>query len=117
METYWENKLLIWRAKKFHNMVMTFCKQHNIPQTFEAFLHYETINGWVSDTYKYLPGAPKLYLVNSKAFQKYYNSLDVDFQNDIFTKAEMRVYKQQLILNYKLEKELKKIMKDDSIGG
>jgi len=82
--------------------------------SFEAFLNYSTDkNGYVSDTYKYLLMAPKYYLVNSKAFIKYYNALDADFQYDIMSKRELHGYISELISNYKLEKKLNEIMEKD----
>lgn len=118
METnnYWTNKLIIWRARKFHKLVLEFCKEHNIAPSFDAFLKYsEDPNGYVSDTYKYLLLAPKYYLVNSKAFIDYYNGLDSDFQYDLMSKSEMRMYVSELISNYKLEKKLNEIMGKDGM--
>lgn len=114
MENYWTNKLILWRARKFHKFVMNFCKEKNIPQTFESFLNYsESQDGYVSDTYKYLLMAPKYYLVNSRAFIKYYKTLDADFQYDIMSRGEMHGYISELISNYKLEKKLNEIMGND----
>jgi len=110
----WSNKLRILKIQKFDRQMKRFCQEKNIKPTFENYLFFGW-NGIVSETYASLYIAPKEYLANSKAFNKFFFKLDPDFKNDLFEAGELRQTKRELQINTELTKQLQQLMKEDSI--
>jgi type IV secretory pathway VirJ component len=109
----WTEKFILAHCFSYHKKIMTFCEAYNIPKNFESFLWYEH-NGITSKTYRFLYTAPIYYLSNSKAFEKFYNSLAKDFRDDIASVATIKETQKYIVTSNKLAKALKKLMKDDS---
>lgn len=110
----WSNKLRIISIKKFDKQMKKFCKENDITPTFENYLFFGW-NGIVSQTYASLYIAPKEYLANSKAFNKFFFKLDHDFKRDLFENGELKQVKRELQINTELTKQLQTLMKEDSI--
>ena len=99
---------------KFRNQMVKFCNDKELTPTFKNFLYFDS-DGYVPATYPFLIGAPKVYLANSKSFQDYFDKLDKDFQQDIYTKDELKNFRNTIRENDELRKYLKSIMRKDSI--
>ncbi len=110
----WSNKLLIPKIRSFVRMYSMYCLDKKITPTFGHFLFYKW-NGIVSETYKFLYTAPREFLAGSRAFQKFYYSLDKDFRDDIFTAEEYRQTKREIQINHELKQYLQTLMKEDFI--
>ena len=102
------------KIKDFLKIVETYCKGQKIDFSFENFLFHD-MNDVCSSAFYFIHLCPKIYLVNSKSFIKYYNLLDKDFQDDIITREQIQENLVFLKKNKKLLIMLKKIQKDDSI--
>jgi hypothetical protein len=102
------------KIKDFLKITETYCKGQKIENTFHNFLFHD-MNGICSPAFYFIHLCPKIYLVNSKSFIKYYNSLDKDFQEDIITREQIHENLVFLKKNKTLLVMLKKIQKDDSI--
>lgn len=109
IERYYNKKI-----KDFNKIVKTFCEGNNINISFENFLFHD-MNDICSPAYYFIHLCPKIYLVNSKAFFKYYSKLDKDFQNEIILKEQIHESLIFLKRNKKLLKILKKYQKEDSV--
>jgi hypothetical protein len=108
----WEHKMIVITSYRFHNFVQSFCQKNKLT-SFDDFLMYKH-NGIISETYQFLYTAPMHYLVNSKAFNKFYKRLDIDFRNDIIEAKQMSEIDHELQCYPKLVKALHRIMKGDS---
>lgn len=102
------------KITEFNKIIKDYCENNNIKVSFESFLFHNK-NEYCSPAFYHIHLCPKIYLVNSKIFQDYYNSLDKDFQQDIITEKEIIENKQLLRQNKELLKMLKKYQKEDSI--
>ena len=101
-----ENIIIKNKIKKFIKEVEHYNSQHNL-KSFEEFI-FHNYNGICSSTFGILTTAPKLLLVGSKSFKKYYSNLDIDFKRDFFdSNEEMYTYN----YFYKILKENKTIQK------
>jgi hypothetical protein len=99
---------------EFHNEVISFCKKKKIETSFKNYLNFkESESSYVSDNFQRLYSASKYYLVSSRAFSNYYKKLDHDFQQDIITKREYRLIKQDIKSNINLFKKVKNILGED----
>lgn len=92
----------------------SYCAKHNLKEDFRTFLFHGK-NDVCSKTYRFLYGCPKIYLVNSKAFREYYETLDCDFKRDIIDEEDINRVLLWLKRNKKLKKFLKKVMGKDSV--
>lgn len=108
------NKYYNKKIKDFMQIAKTYCKGNKIEFSFNNFLFHD-MNDFCSPAFYFIHLCPKIYLVNSKSFIKYYNALDKDFQNDIISREEIQENLVFLKKNKKLLKMLKKIQKEDSI--
>jgi len=108
------NKYYISKYNKFNKIVKKFCNEKNICYNFITFLNYNK-NAFASETYKYLHVAPKIFLACSKSFDKYYNSLDIDFATDIIERKELYEYRKQIKKNKELLLFFKQQLKNDFI--
>jgi|GEM_PF-5570379 len=107
------NNYYIKKIKEFHNKFLPkYCDEQNIETSFDTFLNYKK-NAFTSETFKYLSRVPIVYLACSRAFRKYYNTLDPDFQHDIATMEELKASKQTVHINKELKDFLKGIMNKD----
>lgn len=110
----WENKLIVINCYKFHKFVMGYCEKNGIQNSFEAFLWFK-FNGIISSTYRFLYKAPLHYVSNSKAFRRFYNTIDLDFRKDIMTIDEMTNIQKYIQQSVPLVRALKRIMKEDAL--
>jgi hypothetical protein len=108
-EKYYRKKI-----KDFLKIVKDFCDDNNINYTFKDFLFYNK-NEFCSPAYYHLHLAPKIFLVNSKTYMNYHNSLDVDFKQDILTEEDIRKNKILLKSNDRILNMLRTYQKNDSI--
>ncbi len=107
------NKRVIERTTYFHKFISDYCNANNIKVSFTNFLNHEH-NGIISKTFHFLLNAPAEYLVNSKSFFKYYNTLDFDFQEEIPASRFFKTIYIELTHNKKLKTFLKELMGEDS---
>lgn len=100
------------QIKDFNIIMKDKCKEWNILATMPYFLNYKK-NDFCSPAYQYLFNCNKQYLVASKSFKYYWNSLDIDFKNDLMTANEFNSLRFTLRDNKSLYKFIKKQLKDD----
>ena len=108
-ERYYTKKI-----KDFLKIKDVFCEERNINNSFKEFLFHEK-NDFCSPAFYVLHLCPKIYLVNSKIFKKYYYSLDKDFRDDLLTGTEFHENLIFIKRNKKILKMLKSVQKNDSI--
>lgn len=110
------NLILEYYKRKIDNFlkeVVEYCEDNNI-DNFYDFLFYNK-NDICSPAYYILQICPSVFLVNSKSFKKYYNTLDKDFQNDLIPNDKWNEYIRVLKRNKNLLNYIKEIQGDDSV--
>ena len=113
-----ENIIIKNKIKKFINEVDEYNSKYDL-KTFDDFI-FHGYNGMCGSTLGILTTAPKLLLVASKSFWKYYAGLDIDFAKDFFEQKGMYSYSYYFGLlneNKTVSKYIKKYLKDDFKGG
>ncbi len=99
------------RVASFKEKLETLAKEAGLPESIEAYMSYkERETQYVPTVYKYLFGAPLVFLAASKSFKKMYESLDVDFARDLVDPGELRQAKFRLISNQELKEGIRKIL-------
>jgi hypothetical protein len=99
------------RVATFKEKLEKLAETVGLPASIEAFMEYrERETQYVPTVYKYLFGAPLVFLAASKSFKKMYEALDADFARDLVDANELRNAKVRLISNQELRTGIKKIL-------
>ena len=99
------------RVASFKEKLESLAESVGLPKSVEAFMEYkERETQYVPTAYKYLFGAPLVFLAASRSFKKMYESLDADFARDLVDANDLRAAKVRLISNQELRKAIKSIL-------
>jgi hypothetical protein len=92
-------KVYMTQIREFYKRVIEpKCSEAGLEHSLKNFLNIEkSEDSIVNNSYVFLIDAPKMLLVSSRSFVKYYNDLDRDFKEDIMLPGEMKDLKIELI--------------------
>lgn len=111
-----ENIIIKNKIKKFFQETEQYKTQNDL-KTFEDFV-FHNYNGMCGSTYGILTTAPKLLLVCSKSFLRYYRGLDMGLHDDFFEPKGMYSYNYYKLIikeNKYIQNYIKKFLKEDFI--
>jgi len=99
------------RVASFKEKLEGLAENAGLPKSIEAFMTYkEKETQYVPTVYKYLFGAPLVFLAASKSFKQMYENLDKDFQRDLVDSNDLKHAKVRLLTNSELRDGIKKIL-------
>lgn len=100
------------RVASFKEKLESLAEQAGLQdKSIEAFMTYkERETQYVPSVYKYLFGAPLVFLAASKSFKNMYEQLDADFQRDLVDSNDLKHAKVRLLTNSELREGIKKIL-------